>query len=45
MPGTVDEWPNWRIPLPLRLEELQVDPRPRAVAAALDRRGDEGTGS
>lgn len=38
MPGTVDEWPNWRIPLPLPLEELQTDPRPRAVAAALDRR-------
>jgi 4-alpha-glucanotransferase len=38
MPGTVDQWPNWRIPLPLSLEELQVDPRPRAVAAALDRR-------
>ena len=38
MPGTTDEWPNWRIALPLSLEELEGDPRPRAVAAALDRK-------
>ena len=38
MPGTIDQWPNWRIALPLSLEELENDPRPRAVAAALDRR-------
>ena len=38
MPGTIDQWPNWRIALPLSLEELESDPRPRAVAAALDRR-------
>ncbi|MDQ6724966.1 MAG: 4-alpha-glucanotransferase [Actinomycetota bacterium] len=38
MPGTIDEWPNWSIALPLTLEELESDPRPRAVAAALDRR-------
>jgi 4-alpha-glucanotransferase len=38
MPGTVDQWPNWRIPLPLSLEQIQEDPRPRAVAAALDRK-------
>ncbi|MDQ3896809.1 MAG: 4-alpha-glucanotransferase [Actinomycetota bacterium] len=38
MPGTVDQWPNWRIALPLPLEELEQDPRPRAVAAALDRK-------
>ena len=38
MPGTVDEWPNWSIALPLPLEELMADPRPRAVARALDRR-------
>jgi len=37
MPGTVDQWPNWRLALPLTLEEIQADPRPRAVAAALDR--------
>jgi 4-alpha-glucanotransferase len=38
MPGTLDEWPNWRIALPLPLEEIETDPRPRAVADALDRR-------
>jgi 4-alpha-glucanotransferase len=31
LPGTVDEYPNWRLPLPLSLEELQRDPRVRAV--------------
>jgi 4-alpha-glucanotransferase len=40
MPGTTDQWPNWSIALPLPLEEIQGDPRPRAVAAALDRRRD-----
>ena len=39
MPGTLDEWPNWRIPLPVPLEEVETAPGPRAVAAALDRRG------
>jgi 4-alpha-glucanotransferase len=39
MPGTLDQWPNWRIALPIPLEEIETDPRPRAVAAALDRRG------
>ena len=38
MPGTIDQWPNWRIPLPLTLEEIETDPRPRVVASALDRR-------
>lgn len=38
MPGTLDEWPNWRIALPLPLEEIETDPRTRAVAAALGRR-------
>ena len=37
MPGTIDQWPNWRIALPLTLEQIETDPRPRAVAAALDR--------
>jgi 4-alpha-glucanotransferase len=37
MPGTTDQWPNWCIALPSTLEEIEVDPRPRAVAAALDR--------
>ena len=25
VPGTIDEWPNWRIPLPLPLEEVVLD--------------------
>ncbi|MEA2687045.1 MAG: 4-alpha-glucanotransferase [Actinomycetota bacterium] len=37
MPGTLDEWPNWSIALPLPLEELMDDPRPRAIASALTR--------
>jgi 4-alpha-glucanotransferase len=31
LPGTVDEYPNWRLPLPLTLEELMNDPRVRVV--------------
>jgi 4-alpha-glucanotransferase len=36
LPGTVDEWPNWRIPLHRTLEEIQADPVVLAVARALD---------
>jgi len=43
MPGTLDQWPNWRLALPLTLEEIETDPRPRAVAAALDRKGPTST--
>lgn len=35
MPGTMDERPNWSIPLPLTLEELQSDPRVLKVAGLL----------
>jgi 4-alpha-glucanotransferase len=35
LPGTVDEYPNWRIPLPVTLEELRTDPRVHRVVAAL----------
>ncbi|GAA4019379.1 4-alpha-glucanotransferase [Allokutzneria multivorans] len=31
LPGTVSEYPNWRLPLPLTLPELQADPRVREV--------------
>jgi 4-alpha-glucanotransferase len=31
LPGTVDEYPNWRLPLPVSLEELRDDPRVQAV--------------
>jgi 4-alpha-glucanotransferase len=35
LPGTVDEYPNWRLPLPMTLEELQRDPRVRRVIEVL----------
>ncbi len=35
MPGTLDEWPNWSLALPLPLEEIEADPRPSAVAKAI----------
>jgi 4-alpha-glucanotransferase len=35
LPGTIDEYPNWRLPLPVTLEELQRDPRVARVVAAL----------
>lgn len=31
LPGTVDEYPNWRLPLPVSCEALRDDPRVRAV--------------
>jgi 4-alpha-glucanotransferase len=34
LPGTVDEYPNWRLPLPATLEQLQVDPRVTEIADA-----------
>ncbi len=35
LPGTVDEYPNWRLPLPVTMEELQRDPRVKRVVAVL----------
>ena len=41
MPGTLDEYPNWRIPLadpdgrPVLAEDLPAHPGVRAVAAAV----------
>ncbi|OLF17976.1 4-alpha-glucanotransferase [Actinophytocola xanthii] len=35
LPGTVDEYPNWRIPLPVTVEELLEHPVVRRVVAAL----------
>jgi len=34
LPGTVDEYPNWRLPLPLTLERLRTDPRVAEVTSA-----------
>ena len=38
LPGTVDEYPNWRIPFPIPLEDLWDDPRIRAVVEVLANR-------
>ncbi|GAA4537913.1 4-alpha-glucanotransferase [Mycobacterium paraffinicum] len=34
LPGTIDEYPNWRLPLPKTLEELHTDPRVAEITAA-----------
>jgi 4-alpha-glucanotransferase len=34
LPGTVDEYPNWRIPLPATIEQLRGDPRVAEITAA-----------
>ena len=42
-PGTTDEYPNWRIPLPVSLEDALADDRVRRVAEVLRARtGDDG---
>jgi 4-alpha-glucanotransferase len=35
MPGTTDQYPNWRMPLPASLEEIRSEPRIRRVARIL----------
>jgi 4-alpha-glucanotransferase len=35
MPGTIDEWPNWRIPLPKPLEAIEVDPVALDIARSM----------
>ena len=35
LPGTVDEYPNWRIPLPLEVDDLLADPTLQAAVDAL----------
>jgi 4-alpha-glucanotransferase len=44
LPGTVDQYPNWRLPLPVSLEELYDDPRVRVVVdeMRLHRSGQDG---
>jgi 4-alpha-glucanotransferase len=37
LPGTVEEYPNWRLPLPESLEELRDDPRVAAVVDVMRR--------
>jgi len=38
MPGTIDEYPSWCIPLPRTLEQIEKDPRPRRIAKVLGAR-------
>ncbi len=35
LPGTVNEYPNWQLPLPVPLEKLQHDPQVRRVVDVL----------
>jgi 4-alpha-glucanotransferase len=35
LPGTIDQYPNWRIPLPVTIEEFFDDERVRAAVAPL----------
>jgi 4-alpha-glucanotransferase len=34
LPGTVDDYPNWRLPLAATLEQLRTDPRVAEITAA-----------
>jgi 4-alpha-glucanotransferase len=36
MPGTIDEWPNWCLALPVPLEEIQESDLAAAIARHLD---------
>jgi 4-alpha-glucanotransferase len=36
MPGTLDEWPNWSLALPVPVEQLEASPLPAAVAAEMN---------
>jgi 4-alpha-glucanotransferase len=35
VPGTIDQRPNWSLPLPVALDDLAADPRVRRLAALL----------
>ncbi len=37
LPGTVDEYPNWRVPLPVQADRLDGCPSATRIAAAMDR--------
>jgi 4-alpha-glucanotransferase len=38
LPGTIKEWPNWSLALPLALEDLEHQELPVRIARALERR-------
>jgi 4-alpha-glucanotransferase len=42
MPGTIDQWPNWRLALPVPLDELPQHPLARRVAEALRQGREDG---
>ena len=37
VPGTIDQRPNWSLPLPVPLDDLVADPRVRRLAGVLER--------
>ena len=39
MPGTIDQWPNWSIPLPLPIDDLAGHPLAERVLDTLARHG------
>ncbi len=39
LPGTIDEYPNWRLPLPETLEQLRADPRVAEITAVFRNAG------
>jgi 4-alpha-glucanotransferase len=43
MPGTIDQWPNWCLALPVPLEDIEQSPLAGAIAASLST-GAAGTG-
>ena len=45
LPGTVEEYPNWRIPLPVDVAGLLGDPRVRRMTEPLRRARPRGTAS
>jgi len=40
LPGTIDEYPNWRLPLPVTLEQLKDDPLVAVIAEAFRAAGE-----
>jgi 4-alpha-glucanotransferase len=39
LPGTTDEYPNWRMPLTASLEQIGADPRMQQISEVLSKRG------
>lgn len=41
LPGTVDEYPNWRLPLPQTLEQLRTNPRLAEICGVMNAAGSD----